>query len=806
MKNINWKSLLPHIVAVAIFFTLTFVYFSPIFLENKVLPQGDITSYEGWGNDLREYHKQSGEYAFWSNAMFGGMPATLNFMPPTYNVFKLFGFALMLNMPGLHIGMFFMSLLCFYIMLLAFRVNWKLSIIGSIAYAFLSYNLIIIDAGHVTKGLAMATIAPIIGGVALCYRGKYILGSLMTLLFTGVHIYFNHQQISYYLLIMLLVLAFTYFVYALREKTLAGYFKTSLILLCVGILAVMPAADKLLPTMDYSKDSMRGGSDLSSYKESIQSDKISGLDIDYAFQWSYGKMETMTLLIPNFYGASSHYNLGSNSQTYDALRSTGQAEQFTRYAPMYWGTQPFTSGPVYAGAIICFLFVLGLFILKGPEKWFLLVITIISVVLSWGRNLMPVNEFLFDNLPLYNKFRTPSMALVMAGVSMALMAILALKELFTDKDKSKYIKSVIKAAEIPAAICLFFALFGSSLFNFTAPSDLNFPDWLREAISNDRAAMLRNDAWRSLAFIALSFGVLYLFLKKSLKENYALVAVCVLVLVDMWTVDKRFLNNDHFVHERNNKIVATPVDNAILQDKSLNYRVLNLTSNTFNESKTSYFHKSVGGYSPAKLSRYQDIIDVHFADGITPNVINMLNTKYIIVAGQNQQAQVQLNDEAMGNAWFVSRIEWQDNPMDEILALKTSDIKNVALIDKSWESKVNNKDLDVITDSTASIVLEKSLNPGHLLYKSSNSQAQLAVFSEIFYKTWHAYIDGKEVPIVRVNYILRGIEVPAGEHSIEFKCVDDVYNSAAMVSKTSSLIVIIIVLALSFFVVVKKKY
>ena len=463
--NIQWvkKNVLPHVVALVTFYLLTIVYFSPVFFENKDLMQGDVTSYIGWGNDVRQYYDATGEYCYWSNAMFGGMPSNYAFPSETNNIFdkidSLFKGFLAPNTAGA----FFVYLIGFYCFMLAIGCSPVLSVIGAIAYSFASYNLIIIDAGHVSKAYVMATMAPVIGGVILCYRGKYLAGILMTLIFTGLNVFWNHQQISYYLIIMLFVLAVVYLIYAVKEHTLPSYFKSSAVLVIVALLAAAPAVDKLLPTMDYSKESMRGGAVLKSNADGEK--ESTGLDIDYAYQWSYGKMETMTLLIPNFYGASSHYNIGRKSQVYDVLKQTGQGEQFCRYAPMYWGDQPFTSGPVYVGAIVCFLFVLGLIVVKGKEKWWLLAVTVIALILSWGRNFAVVNDFLFHYLPLYNKFRTPSMALVIAEVSMVTLAMLAVKQMMEDEDRRKYVRPLYISAGVVGGISLLFALFGGLMFS-----------------------------------------------------------------------------------------------------------------------------------------------------------------------------------------------------------------------------------------------------------------------------------------------------------------------------------------------------
>jgi len=799
MKKIDFRKFLPHLLAILIFTGLTVFYFSPIMFGNKDLVQGDVTSSLGWGNDLRQYHEKTGEYAFWSNAMFGGMPANYAYMPKTNNIFDHFTKIIMLNLPPLHVGVVFLYLLGFYIFLISIGCNPWLGIIGSIAYSLASYNLIIIDAGHVNKGLVMATMAPIIGGIILCYRRKYLWGCIITLFFTGLNVLWNHQQISYYLLLIILVLVIVYFIYAIKEHTLKDFFKSSIILVIVAVFAVLPASDRLVPTADYSKETMRGGSVL---KQNAKGEKeTSGLEIDYAYAWSYGRAETMTLLIPNFYGASSSYNIGRESKCYDALRQTGQAEQFCKQAPMYWGDQPGTSGPVYAGAIICLLFILGLLIVKGPERWWILIATIISIVLSWGRNFMVVNEFLFDYLPLYNKFRTPSMSLVMAGVTMATLAILALKELLNKKDKTSLIRPLFISTGITGGLCLLFALFGKGLFSFSGIADSNYPEWLITALQADRKDMMTSDAWRSFIYIILASGLILLYLKTKIKMPYLIGCLGILILVDLWSVDKRFLNDDNFVPKRTAKEIApTQDDLIILQDKDPDYRVLNLATNTFNEARTSYFHKSIGGYSPAKLRRYQDIIDYHLSSkGINMNVLNMLNTRYVILPS-DQATKVQKNPDALGNAWFVDSIRWVNSPDEEIIALNKFNPAKVAIIDNVWQDKIDAGKIH--KGDTASFIRLTEYTPGKLTYNYEADDTKLAVFSEVYYKTWRAFVDGKEVAPIRVNYILRGLEVPAGKHKIEFQCEDKLFAKYAAISLYSSIFVgivfIILIIALVY--------
>jgi len=639
----------------------------------------------------------------------------------------------------------------------------------------------------------MGTMAPVLGGILLCYRKKFLWGSLITLFFTGLNVLWNHQQISYYLLLIIIPLAIVYFIFALREKKVKDFFLSSGLLLVIAAIALLPAADRLIPTADYSKETMRGGAVLQQTATGEKSGK-SGLDIDYAYQWSYGRLETMTMLIPNFYGASSHYNIGRDSETYEALKQTGQAEQFSKHAPMYWGDQPFTSGPVYMGAIICFLFILGLFVVKGPEKWWILAATIISIILSWGKNFMVVNEFLYNSLPLYNKFRAPSMALVIAGVTMVALAIIALRDILKAEDKKVFIKPLYYSAGITGGLCLLLALLGGSLFSFTSASDVNYPQWLLSAFIEDRQGMLTGDAWRSFFLILLSAGGLWLYLNNKLKASYLMALIGLLVLIDMWTVDKRFLNNDHFMPKQVAKAIKpTQNDLLILQDKDPNYRVLNLSTNTFNESATSYFHKSVGGYSPVKLRRYQDIIDFYLSNrGINMNVLNMLNTKYVIVPTENGST-VQQNPDALGNAWFVDSLLWVDSPDDEIHALGTLNPATMAVVEKTWKENVTVE--PVVVGDSASIVMTQ-YTPGKLTYQSHSDKARVAVFSEVFYKTWRATIDGQPANPIRVNYILRGLEIPAGQHEVVFECVDELYLKSARWSSIGSIFVGVILFAL----------
>lgn len=794
MNKINWKQIWqqswPHIVAIAAFVLICVIYFAPEFFNNKQLPQGDVQSGVGMGHDAALYHEKTGEYADWSNAMFGGMPHNYAYTQPSKSIFRPIENIVRIGLPNHTAAPLFLYLLGFYIFMLCVGCSPWMSIVGAIAFALASYNIIIIDAGHINKCLVIATMPAVLGGIMLCYRQRYVAGIIVTLLSVGLNVYWNHQQISYYLLLMIIPLAIVYFIVSLREKTVKDFFVASAILLLCAVLAILPAADKLVPTMDYTKETMRGGAVLHGAADS-EAGK-SGLNRDYAFQWSYGKAETMTLLIPNFYGGSSNYPLGEESESYKTIKKyagSSQAKQFVRSVPTYWGDQPFTSGPVYAGAIICFLFILGLMVVPQKERWWLLVAAVIGIILSWGRNFPAVNNWLFDHLPLYNKFRTPSMALVMTTTAMAMMAMLALKEVMEHRVT---LKQIGVAGGISVGLGLLYAIFPSLAGSFRGSVDAQLPDWLTQAIIADRQHMLTADAWRSIIFVLLACAGIIIYLKTEKMKRAALVAIIgVLTLTDLWAVDKHFLNDDHFVPKKQQLWTPSEADKQIMADTDPDYRVLNLASNTFNESRTSYYHKSIGGYSPAKLRRYQDIIDYYLSRRLNMNVINMLNTRYVIT-----QQGVQYNPAAFGNAWFVKNVSWVNTPNEEIEAIADADLKAVAFMDTCWRNKVKG---EIAMAQPASIELTNYANPGNLFYESESTENGIAVFSEIYYKTWRAFIDGEEVPVLRANYILRAIEVPAGKHTIEFRCKDELLAKTQAWSIAASALIVLIILMLLVF-------
>ncbi len=777
---------MPHVWAVLIFLALSVAYFAPVVFEGKSMGQSDVHSWGGTRQEKADCYRQTGEHTHWSNMLFGGMPNTGS---EGYNVYgKFFPRFVMGGLPALSAGILFFYMLGFYILMCVLGCRSWLAILGAVAYAFSTYNILIIDAGHANKCWAMACMAPILAGVIQCFKGKYLSGALITLIFTGLHIMYSHQQITFYLMFMLVAVVIAYGIRAFRQKQIKTYLKGGMVALAVAVVAVLPSLGGWLVTYDYSKDTMRGGAVLQSTPDGQK--ESSGLDIDYAFQWSYGKMESFTLLVPGIYGGSSHYYLNPDSETY---KITGGRQ---RMAPLYWGDQPFTSGPVYVGAVICFLFLLGLFVVKGPEKWWLLAVTVLSLLLAWGRHLSWFNDFLFYHLPLYNRFRTPSMALVIAEISMVALAMLSVETLLRNAgEKGKYVRDLLYAFGITAGICLFFALFGKSMFGFMSPADASYPDWLQKTLLEDRASMLIGTAMRSFAFILLAAASLWFYLKKNLKAEWLMGLLAVFSVVDLWTLDRRYVGEQNFMPSRAVKtVLPTEADRMILEDTDPDYRVFNVTVNTFNDATTSNFHKSIGGYSPMKLRRYQDIIDYHLSRRLNISVLNMLNTKYFIAPDASGQPMVQRNVSALGNAWFVDSIYWVNSPDEEILALNDFDPARVAVIDREWKDKVGIVSTPAASEGDNIRLVE--YYPNSLKYEYAASDTRPAVFSEVYYKTWKAYVDGEEVPLYRVNYILRGLTLPEGRHVVQFKCKNPLIARSRVLTNTGSALNVLLILAL----------
>jgi len=823
MENkFNLKKALPYISAVLAFLLISLFYF-PAQLEGKKLMQHDKKAWLGSTHEIVEYQKTTGEHSFWTNSMFGGMPTYLvtNYSKGSFN-----GFLLKILDLGHKLrpaSFVFMLLLGFFIALLLFGLDPWLSLIGALAYGFSSYFLIIIEAGHITKVEALAFMPVIIASIYHAYRKNVWVGAIVMTIFLAVQILVNHLQITYYTLL----LAGIYFIFELirtfKEKTFKKFIQTTLVLTFAASIALMTNAEQIMTVYSYGKDSIRGKSELSDN----QHNKTSGLDKDYATAWSYGKLETFNLLIPNLMGGASTGELSKNSNTYKLLKRLGVqgADQIIKNLPLYWGPQPFTSGPVYVGAIVIFFFILGMFLYKGDIKWWLFTATIFSFLLAWGKNFMPLTNLFLDYFPMYNKFRTVSMILIIAEFTMPLLAFLTLKEILDGKiEKNQLFKAIKWSLMILGGIILFLMIPG--VLSFKSPQDASvFNGWPQElinAILKDRAAMFRKDAFRAAFFILASAGILWAYSKNILKKKILLAALGFLLLIDLAGVDKRYLNDDDFVPKSKNKqaFVASPADNFILQDKEPDFRVLNLTVNIFNDATTSYFHKSVGGYHAAKLRRYQDLIDNLLQNEISiliatlqqQNVteqqiqntlaqlqgLNMLNTKYIIV---NPQAAPIVNTHRLGNAWFVDKIKTVKNADEEIAAVQNFDPSTTAIVDERFKEYF----FDFAKDTTATIKLTE-YRPNYLSYQTTAKSDQLAVFSEIYYaKGWQAYIDGQPAPHFRANYVLRAMRIPAGNHKIEFKFDPKIWHIGYTIAITASILMILFIGFVLFFQFRKNK-
>ena len=770
----------PHIIIIVLFALISFAYFSPI-IEGKRIDGHDVKTWIGMSKEISDFRDSSGNEALWTNSMFSGMPAYQISVKYSSNLVRYIDKVITLGFPR-PANLLFLYLLGFYLLLLSLKVDYRVAAVGAIAYAFSSYFFIIIQAGHMTKAHAIAYLPMVVASVIYTYRGKLLLGGTLTALTVALELYSNHLQITYYLIFILIFIGLYQLFQDYKSQNLPSFFKRSAVLILAALLATGTCFTRLKTTMDYGKDSTRGKSELTSNIEN----KTKGLDKDYATQWSYGIAETMTLLIPNFHGGASQGELSTNSETYNALKRSPNAKKIIKSLPLYWGDQPIVSGPTYAGAIVIFLFLLSLFLLKGRFKYWILSLTVLSIFLAWGKNFMPLTELFLDFFPGYNKFRAVSMILIVAEFTLPLLAFLALNNfIFSDADKLSKQKSLKNAFFITSSITLLFALVPNIFFDFVGFNDsmLASNGWPVEALQSDRASMLSNDAWRSFFFILLAFLSLFFFLKHKVSSNNVILIFAVLLLFDMWTINKRYLNDSHFIRSSKVKIPykASQADNFILSDNDPNFRVFNQSVSTFNDASTSYFHKSIGGYHGAKLKRYQELIDSHISKG-NMQVLNMLNTKYFIL----QNGKVNRNPNVLGNAWFIKDTKIVENADDEILALNNFDASSIAIIDKRFKSLIK----EFSSDSLSSIKLDE-YQPNYLKYSSSSKENQIAVFSEVYYdKGWNSYIDGELVSHFRANYILRAMNIPKGNHTIEFRFEPEIFKIGERISLASSILLI----------------
>ena len=817
-----FKKCLPDVLAVLLFAVLAFAYFFPADIEGRILYRHDASAGRGAGQEGIEYLQKTGERSRWTNALFGGMPTYQ--MAPSYhstdNLTQAIN-AYHLWLPE-NVWYVFAYLLGFYILLRAFDFRQHLAALGSIIWAFSTYFLIIIAAGHIWKVWALAYLPPMIAGIVLAYRGKYLWGFVVTAIFTAFEINANHVQMTYYYLFIIFFLIIAWLVEAIREKQLMRFVKATGICLAAGILGVCMNLSNLYHTWQYGQESMRGKSEL--VKQNTANQTSSGLERDYITQWSYGIGETWTLLVPNTKGGAS-VPLSMN-ETAMAKADPNYAEIYNQIG-QYWGEQPGTSGPVYVGAFVLMLFILGLFIVKGPMKWALLAATILSILLSWGKNFMGFTDFFIDYVPMYAKFRTVASILVIAEFTIPLLAMLALKKFFDEPELIKpRMKYVLISFCLTGVVALLFSVMPSAFFDsFISTSEMqalkSLPAEhvgpLMANLTEMRQAMFTGDALRSFYIILVGTGIMLAFAFGKLKKEYAIAIILVLCLVDLWTVNKRYLNDEMFVpkSEREAPQQMTQADEQILHDKSLDYRVLNLASNTFNENETSYYHKSIGGYHAAKLRRYQEMIEQYISpemqqifgavseangdmtkingDSIWP-VLNMLNTKYMIFPLQGGQTVPLQNPYTYGNAWFVDKIQYAANANEEIDVIGKLNLRHEAVADAKFKTQLG----EAVEQDSVSIVTIKAYEPNELTYEVNSGKGGVVVFSEVYYPGWTATVDGQPAELGRVNYILRALNVKPGKHDVVLTFKPKSVNTTETIAYVSYIILILVVLGAAF--------
>jgi Bacterial membrane protein YfhO len=804
------KRLLPHVLILIGFVVVSLAYFSPV-LQGKKINQSDIMHYIGMAQQQKEFAKTTGEETYWTNSAFGGMPTYQLGAKYPHNYIKKLDLALrFLPRPADYLFLYFIG---FYILLLSLKVDFKLAALGALAFGFSTYLIIILGVGHNSKAHAIAYMPLVLAGIILTFRKKYILGFLLTTTALGLQIVANHPQMTYYLLLLILVLGLSYLIDAYRKKVLPHFFKSVGLLTMAAILAVGLNATGIMATQEYVKESARGQSDLTINPDGSLKEVTTGLDRDYITEYSYGILETFNLYIPKFMGGGNYEDVGKDSETYKAYINLGaspiEALDAARNAPMYWGNQPIVEAPAYVGAVIIFLFVLGLFLVKGRLKWWLVGGTILSLLLSYGKNFGFLTDLFIDYVPFYNKFRAVSSIQVILELCIPVLGIFALSRLFNDfqKDEEK-LKALLYSVGITAGLAIIFLLFKSTLFDFEGLRDDQYISAygqpFMDAVIKDRKSLMTTDTLRTLILVLLSAGTIYLFLKKKLSETLVVVVFAVLILFDLVTVDKQYVNNDNFISaiKVDKPYQPNQADKEILKDKG-HFRVMDMsTEGQRMPAKAAYYHNSLMGYSAAKLGRVEELLEFHVYKN-NMNVLNMLNTKYIIAEEQGQIFPY-TNTEANGNAWFVSKLKVVADANQEIVALDSLNTKTTAVLEQTVQTD-NNLKTTYQVDSIASIQL-KEFKPNYLKYESNNTNVGLAVFSEIYYaQGWNAYIDGTLTPHFRVNYVLRALELPKGNHTIEFKFEPQVVKTGSNVALVSSAILVILLLLGVFYEFKRRK-
>lgn len=820
MKSINYGTSIPHLCALGIFILLALIFCKPA-LEGKVLQQSDIVHWKGMSKDISDYKEVKGTAPLWTNSMFSGMPG-FQIATNNNNILPYYAneaFALFIPKP---FRFFILACLGFYFLCWAFGISPWIGIIGALGYAYASYSSIIVAVGHETKMLSMAYVPALIGAMQLIFSGRLWIGTALTALFSAILISHNHYQIDYYFMIIALGMSTALLAAAINNKTIGSFFKPAMLALMGGLIGVLTNAVMIFTTYDYSKATMRGGQAALNTKDTGTTETKGGLDTGYAFAWSYGKAETMTLMVPNVYGGASQL-LGEDSKLIQTLNEKNIPQELGNQLygafPAYWGPQPSTSGPVYVGAVFCFLFLLGIFLVRGPTKWWILAVTALAIIMSWGKNFATFNTFLFEHLPLYNKFRAPSMILVIPQLTIPLLGMLALNKVFSGELSKEELLQSLKRTALAAAAVVVVAIGLYMSFDYTTANDRFIQQQLTnmsqgdttlgsdiiKSVAEDRKKMFGDDLIRSVLLMAIAFMLIFLYNKKIFNTTGALAALICLSAFDVLGVSARYLNAEKFLEpeEYEGNFSPTPADLQIKQDTGNHYRVFNLTQDVFNDAITSYHHRSVGGYHAAKLSIYQDLIENQLSKQLmNMEVLNMLDTRYIIAPDSIGNPSPSFNPNALGAVWLVNEIKWVKDPKDAMKALDSFNAASTAIIEEKDRSSIKQISGE---DSSASIQLTQ---PGHdtLIYSYAASTPQFAVFSEVFYdKGWKAYVDGQERPIVRTNYALRGLSLEPGQHEIQFRFEPASFLTGYSITRYAQWVLVVLLIVAVAITIRKKK-
>lgn len=870
MKSFQFKNLVPHIIAVLIFLIVSLIFCKPGLENNVILKQGDLTSWQGMSHQSYQYKEKHGHTPLWTTNMFGGMPGYQIAMDGAWNPLGIFDTIFQLGLPQ-PFNFFFLACVCFYFMCVCLGIRSFAAILGSLAFAYCSYSPIIVTAGHITKMLALAYAPALIGAVILIFNKKYLIGFALTTLFTALQIVQGHQQISYYLFLLLAIMILSYFVYSLKSKQVGHFFKSLALVIIAGIIGVANNALVLLTTYDFTKESKRGGQLIMDQKDKnknlIRDEKTVGLSKDYAFMWSYGKAETWSLMFPGVLGYGYHQaERDGDVYVFPQVSENGPLmkyvnENIPQFPPeqiagqmngaLYWGKQPFTNGPVYLGAIVCFLFLFGMFYLDNKHRWWILATSILAILLSWGENFPSFNYFMFDHFPLYNKFRVPTMILVIPQILFPLTAALTVDKLMRNKDTDVWNKFKLTgfATLTSFALILFFyftsdfskenkartnafntiyneggnevqlklqqldekykpeldnQIYEGMLSTFSRDPNLDPVKTSREflsALRKERAYLLLSDVFRSFVLIVIAIISITLFLKKKINATILAISLIIFSTIDLLNFGTKYLNDKSFENKDSheaNEFPITTADKMIMEDKDPNFRVFN--TNSMEESKTSYYHKSIGGYHPAKLGIYDDLIAYQFKDNINMSVINMLNTKYFIQQQGNDKI-AQINPGALGNVWFVKGVQYVKGPANEMRAITNFNSRDTAIVDDSYKTLISDYS---IADSTENIKMT-SFDNDAISYSSNTKNNHVAVFSEIYYKDWKAYIDGQPAKFFKTNYVLRGMLIPSGKHKIDFKFEPATYYIGNNIGRVSSWILMAVLFLSLIFEIIKRK-